>query len=61
MTLENLENQYQQALDETLNQLQTVNLLVAQLEAKMEEVRQSMLNLSQTVEEILASKKTSDS
>lgn len=61
MTLENLENQYQQSLEETLNQLQTVNLLVAQLEVKMEEVRQSMLNLSQTVEEILAIKKASDS
>ena len=61
MSLENLENQYQQALHQTLNQLQTVNLLVAQLEANMEEVRQSMLNLSQTVEEILANKKTSDS
>lgn len=61
MTLENLENQYKQTLDETLNQLQTVNLLVAQLEAKMEEVRQSMLDLSQTVEEILALKKASDS
>lgn len=57
MTSENLETQYREALNQTLNHLQTVNLLVAQIEAKMDEVRDSMQNLSQIGEKLAAKKR----
>ncbi|MCL1466279.1 hypothetical protein [Argonema galeatum] len=57
MTSENLETQYREALNQTLNHLQTVNLLVAQIEVKMDEVRDSMQNLSQIGEKLAAKKR----
>lgn len=57
MTSENLETQYREALNQTLNHLQTVNLLVAQVEAKMDEVRESMQNLSLIGEKLAAKKR----
>ena len=57
MTLDNLETQYQQALSETLDNLQTVNLLVAQIEAKMDEVRNSMQILCQIGEKLVVRRK----
>lgn len=54
MTTENLQQQYREALDETLNQLQSVTLLIAQIEAKMDDVRESMQTLCQIVETIIA-------
>ncbi|MCL1470382.1 hypothetical protein [Argonema antarcticum] len=57
MTSENLETQYREALNQTLNHLQTVNLLVAQIEAKMDEVRDSMQNLSLIGEKLTAKKR----
>ena len=57
MTLDNLETQYQQALSETLDNLQTVNLLVAQIEAKMDEVRNSMQSLCQIGEKLVVRRK----
>lgn len=57
MSSENLETQYQQALNETLDHLQTVNLLVAQIEAKMDEVRNSMQSLCQIGEKLVVRKK----
>jgi prefoldin subunit 5 len=56
MTAEDLRTQYREALDETLNQLQSVALLIAQIEAKMDEVRDSMSSLTQVMEEIINSK-----
>ncbi|MFB2894210.1 hypothetical protein ACE1CI_14970 [Aerosakkonemataceae cyanobacterium BLCC-F50] len=53
MSLEDLQNDYREALDETLNHLNVVNLLVAQIESKMEQVRDSMQNLCQIVEQII--------
>ncbi|MBE9226889.1 hypothetical protein IQ264_15790 [Phormidium sp. LEGE 05292] len=53
MSLEDLQTDYREALDETLNHLNVVNLLVAQIESKMEEVRDSMLTLCQVVEQII--------
>ncbi len=53
MSLQDLESDYREALDETLNHLNVVNLLVAQIESKMEQVRDSMQNLSQVVEQII--------
>jgi uncharacterized protein YhaN len=55
MISENLQTQYREALDETLNQLQSVTLLIAQIEAKMDDVRDSMNSLCQVVEEIITS------
>ncbi|XWK86080.1 MAG: hypothetical protein U7127_17865 [Phormidium sp.] len=53
MSLQDLESDYREALDETLNHLNVVNLLVAQIESKMEQVRDSMQNLCQVVEQII--------
>lgn len=53
MSLEELQTDYREALDETLNHLNVVNLLVAQIEFKMEEVRESMQTLCQVVEQII--------
>ena len=53
MSLEHLQTDYREALDETLNHLNVVNLLVAQIESKMEQVRDSMQNLCQVVEQII--------
>lgn len=53
MSLEDLQSDYREALDETLNHLNVVNLLVAQIESKMEQVRDSMQNLCQVVEQII--------
>ncbi|MGA9378140.1 MAG: hypothetical protein WBV73_05165 [Phormidium sp.] len=53
MSLEDLQTDYREALDETLNHLNVVNLLVAQIESKMEQVRDSMQNLCQVVEQII--------
>jgi hypothetical protein len=57
MPLEDRKNDYREALDETLNHLNVVNLLVAQIESKMEQVRDSMQNLSQVVEQIIEEQK----
>lgn len=54
MTSENLQQQYRETLDETLNQLQSVTLLIAQIEAKMDDVRESMQSLCQIMESIIA-------
>ncbi|GET42050.1 hypothetical protein [Microseira wollei] len=54
MTSEDLQHQYREALDETLNQLQSVSLLIAQIEAKMDDVRESMQSLCQIMEAIIA-------
>jgi len=53
MSLEDLKTDYKEALDETLNHLNAVNLLVAQIESNMEQVRNSMQNLCQVVEQIM--------
>ena len=54
MTSENLQQQYRETLDETLNQLQSVTLLIAQIEAKMDDVRESMQSLCEIMESIIA-------
>lgn len=55
MTSEELQHQYREALEETLNQLQSVTLLIAQIEAKMDNVRESMQSLCQVMEAIVSS------
>jgi predicted transcriptional regulator len=54
MTSDNLQQQYRETLDETLNQLQSVTLLIAQIEAKMDDVRESMQSLCEIMESIIA-------
>lgn len=50
MNLEEFENQYRNAMDDTLNQLQTVILLLAQVESQVMEISSSVQRLSHTVE-----------
>ena len=50
MNLLEFEAQYRNAIDETLNELQTAVLLMAQLQARIINVGQDLQNLSQTVE-----------
>lgn len=57
MNLEEFETQYRDAIDETLNQLQTVVLLLAQLQARITNVGQDLQNLSQTVEDLVTAQK----
>jgi predicted ribosomally synthesized peptide with nif11-like leader len=51
------ETQYRDAIDETLNQLQTTVLLVAHLEARITKIGQDLQNLSQKVEEFVTQQK----
>ena len=53
MNLEEFEIQYRDAIDETLNQLQTVVLMLAQLQARITNVGQNLQDISQTVEEVV--------
>ena len=54
MNLQEFETNYRNAIDESLNQLQTAVLLMAQLEAQIMNVGRDLQNLSQTVEEFIA-------
>jgi len=53
MDLEEFENQYRNNIEITLNHLQTVLLLLAQLEIRVTDVGQDLRNLSETVEEFV--------
>ncbi len=53
MNLSELENQYRQASEQTLNQLQTAVLLVAQLEASLANIAHEVQNFSLIVEEFI--------
>lgn len=50
MNLEEFEIQYRDAIDETLNQLQTVVLMLAQLQIRITNVGLNLQDISQTVE-----------
>lgn len=54
MNLQEFETEYRNAMDESLNQLQTAILLLAQLEAQITNVGRDLQNLSQTVEEFIS-------
>jgi exonuclease VII small subunit len=58
MNLEEFETQYRRTIEESLNQLQTAVLLVANLEAKIATVGQELQNLNQTVEEFITEQRT---
>jgi hypothetical protein len=53
MNLQEFESQYRDAMDETLNQLQTATLLLAQVEAQIAEIGSTVQNLSLRVEEFI--------
>lgn len=53
MNLEEFETQYRNTVDRSLNQLQTAVLLLAQLQANINNVGQDLQNLSLTVEEFV--------
>lgn len=53
MNLDEFETQYRNTLDESLNQLQSAVLLMAQLEVRINSVSQSLHQLTQTVEEFV--------
>lgn len=53
MNIQEFEIQYRNGIDETLNQLQTAVLLLAQLENRITIIGQDLQNLSQTVEEFV--------
>jgi ABC-type transporter Mla subunit MlaD len=58
MKLEEFENQYRNAMDDTLNQLQTVILLLAQVESQVRGISSSVQNLSLTVEKYINENKS---
>ncbi len=53
MNVQEFETYYRQNIEQTLNQLQTVVLLLAQLENKITTIGQDLHTLSQTVEEFV--------
>jgi hypothetical protein len=53
MNIQEFEIQYRNNIDETLNQLQTAVLLLAQLENRITVISQDLQNLSLIVEEFI--------
>lgn len=58
MNLQDFESQYRNSMDETLNELQTAMLLLAQAQRKISEIGNNVQNLSQIVEEFIISQKS---
>ncbi|MEH2106433.1 hypothetical protein [Nostoc sp.] len=58
MNLQDFETQYREAMAETLNELQTAILLLAQVQQKIQIIGSSVQNLSEHVEEFIANQKT---
>ncbi len=58
MNLSEFEIQYRHVLEQTLTQLQTAVLLVAQLELRIASIGQELQDLSQTVEEFVAQQRS---
>ncbi|MGF1933361.1 MAG: hypothetical protein RM347_003020 [Nostoc sp. ChiQUE02] len=58
MNIQDFEAQYREAMAETLNDLQTAVLLLAQLQQKISKIGSSVQNLSEHVEEFIANQKS---
>ncbi|MDY6899729.1 MAG: hypothetical protein SWZ49_16875 [Cyanobacteriota bacterium] len=58
MNSQDFESQYRDAMNETLNELQSAILLLAQAQQKISIIGSSVQNLSESVEEYLISKKS---
>ncbi|MBN3896243.1 MAG: hypothetical protein HWQ41_13555 [Nostoc sp. NOS(2021)] len=57
MNLQDFEAEYREAMAETLNELQTAVLLLAQVQHKISKIGSSLQNLSERVEEFIANEK----
>lgn len=58
MNSQDFESQYREAMNETLNELQSAILLLAQAQQKISIIGSSVQNLSESVEEYLINKKS---
>jgi len=58
MNSQDFESQYRDAMNETLNELQSAILLLAQAQRKISIIGSSVQNLSQSVEEYLINQKS---
>lgn len=58
MNSQDFESEYRQAMNETLNELQSAILLLAQAQQKISIIGSSVQNLSQSVEEYLIEQKS---
>ena len=58
MTLQEFETHYRNEIEESLNQLQTAVLLVAQLQIKIISAGENVQNLSHSLEEFLSEQRT---
>lgn len=58
MSSQEFESQYRDAMNETLNELQSAILLLAQAQRKISIIGSSVQNLSQSVEEYLINQKS---
>ncbi|MEH2420338.1 MAG: hypothetical protein V7K48_05150 [Nostoc sp.] len=57
MNSQDFEVQYREAMAETLNELQTAVLLLAQVQHKISQIGSSVQNISERVEEFIANQK----
>ncbi|MCC5599366.1 hypothetical protein [Nostoc favosum] len=57
MNLQEFEGQYREAMAETLNDLQTAVLLLAQVQHKISKIGSSVQHISEQVEEFIADQK----
>ncbi len=57
MNLEEFENNYRNAIEQSLNELQTAALLAAELENRIAVIGENLQNISQTVEEFIVEQK----
>lgn len=58
MNSQDFESQYREAMNETLNELQSAILLLAQAQRKISIIGSSVKNLSESVEEYLIKQKS---
>ena len=57
MNKQKFEHQYREAMNETLDELQTAMLMLAQLQLKIAEIGNSVQSLSESVEEFISQEK----
>jgi hypothetical protein len=58
ISVKDFESEYRDAMDETLNQLQTATLLLAQVEHQIAQIGSCVQSLSQRVEEFIIQQKS---
>jgi uncharacterized protein YoxC len=58
MNLQDFESQYRNNMTDTLNELQTAMLMLAQVQQKIYDIGNSVQHLSQNVEEFIDNQKT---